>query len=180
MKTIKYSLQVLSVLILMLQGCNQKPVKKDVEADKQAIRELLGKYCDACKEGDLELFLSAWEDEAIRLEDNFHPVRGKEELREHFKVPFDMFDVEVTIYGDVQIDVYGDVANGIGNYILATTFKGTDSTLYFDGKFLDIYRRQPDGSWLFYVDCVTSNPQVTKETMKPDAAGEEDLTDPKF
>ena len=180
MKTPKSILLVLSVMLLMLQGCNQKTGGNDAEADKQAILELMGRYCDAAGTGDLELFLSNWEDGALRMESDFHTIHGKEKLREHFKVPFDMFDVEVNLYGDVQIEVYGDFAYSTGNYILATTFKGTDSTLYFDGKYLDVFRRQPDGSWLYHIDCVTSNPQVTKETMKPDSAEEEDLTDPKF
>jgi ketosteroid isomerase-like protein len=179
MKTLKPLLLILILLILLFQACNDKPTATDDEADKKAIMELLEKYVDACNNEDLELFLSAWTDDAVRMEDGFYAIQGKEKIREHFKVPFTMFDINITVYGEPHIDVYGDVANGFGNYVLALTALGTESTTYFDGKFLDVYKRQPDGSWLIYIDCVTSNPKVTKETMKPDPV-EEDMADPVF
>ena len=180
MKKLKSILLILSILLLMLQACDQITCNADVEADKEAIRNLLKEYCEAATSDDLERFLSAWDDDATRLEDGYYQIRGKEKLREHFKVPFELFDVEVNLYGEVQIEVYGEIAYGIGNYVLALTNEETDSTLFFDGKFLDVYKKQADGSWLFYIDCVTSNPEVTKETMKPEPSEQEDLMDPKF
>jgi ketosteroid isomerase-like protein len=179
MKKLKSFLLLLLAIMFVFQACKNNSTATNIQADKDAIRELLAKYIDACNTEQLELFLSAWADDAIRMEDGFYAIQGKEKIREHFKVPFTMFDINIALYGEPHIDVYGDVANGFGNYVLALTALGTDSTTYFDGKFLDVYKKQPDGSWLIFIDCVTSNPQVTKETMKPDPV-EEDVSDPIF
>ena len=66
-------------------------MKKNTKADVAAIEQLIGKYCQAANDGDLNLFMSLWDDEAIRLEPDQPSIIGKEEIRKYFEISFSQF-----------------------------------------------------------------------------------------
>jgi ketosteroid isomerase-like protein len=54
----------------------------------------------------------------------------------------------------------------------AVTIKGVSavdsSEVIFDVKWLDIVKKQSDGTWAIYIDCVNFNPDVSKEPENED------------
>ncbi len=179
MKLLKTYFPVLLFLTGLLFGCTQEMAKPSAEEDVAAIKELINQYLAGGNAGSLDLFLAAWTEDAIRMESDFHAIVGKDAIREHFTPPFEMFDIQLRTYGEIQVEVDEDIAFAHANYILSLTAKGTDSTTHFDGKFLDIYKRQADGSWKIYIDCVTGNPRWINEAEIPDSLLQ-DQSDPKF
>jgi uncharacterized protein (TIGR02246 family) len=131
--------------------------KQDVEADIAAITELYDQYCLGANTGDLDLFISCWADDAIRLEPDHSSIFGKEDIRAFFKAAFEPFNIKITIYGDTEIQVTKDMAFGRGTAMLLFTPKEGGPTIHMDAKWLDILKRQADGSWKIYRDMVNYN-----------------------
>ena len=158
MKKLKFSflLSTLIVLLLFFFSCMQQE-KVDVEADIVAINELYAQYCLGANTDDLDLFISCWADDAIRLEPDHSSIFGKENIRAFFKVLYDRFNINITIYGDTEIQVTKDMAFGRGTAILLLTPKEGGPTTHLDAKWLDILKRQTDGSWKIYRDMVNYN-----------------------
>ena len=82
---------------------------------------------------------------------------GIEQIRAFFKEPFEPFNQDVDVYGDFELEVSDDWAFSRGNYTLALTLKNGGPGTHFDGKWLDILKKQDDGSWKLYIDCVNDN-----------------------
>lgn len=155
----KKSNWLLSTIILAMLffaiGCQCQ--KQDIEADIAAINELFDQYCIAANAGDIEGFMSLWADDAIRMEPDRTSIVGKENIQAFFAPQFELFDINVTIYGDTEVQVFGDLSFSRGTYTLSITPKQGGPTTTLDGKWLDIEKRQADGSWKIYVDMVNFN-----------------------
>ena len=128
-----------------------------MEADITAINELYDQYCLAANTGDLDLFISLWADDATRMDPDLPAIVVKENIRAHFKPQFEQFNINVAIYGETEVQVFDDFAFSRGTCTLSVTPKEGGPTTYFDGKWLDILKRQADGSWKIYIDCVNWN-----------------------
>jgi ketosteroid isomerase-like protein len=57
----------------------------------------------------------------------------------------------------LEVVVAGPWAYSRGLYTQDLTSKATGNVAHVDGKFLTIFRKQPDGSWKIYRDCFNSN-----------------------
>jgi len=125
--------------------------------DITAINELYDQYCFGVNTGDLDLFISLWTDDAIKMDVDFPAIFGKENIRAYFKVPFEQFNINAVIYGETEVQVFDDFAFSRGTYTLSLTPKEGGPTTYIDGKWLDILKRQADGSWKIYIDCLNYN-----------------------
>lgn len=157
MKKLKLNFPIFLFLFGILFGCTQINKDADVEADIAAINELYDQYCIHANAGDLDNFLSLWEDNAIRMEPDNPSIIGKENIRKFFQVSFELFSINVAIYGDTEIQISEDMAFSRGTYTLSLTPKEGGPTTHIDGKWLDILKRQTDGSWKIYIDMVNFN-----------------------
>jgi len=166
------------LLFSILFGCKQNGKYVNTEADIAAIKELYNQYCQAVGASDLDDFMSLWTDDAIRMDHNNFAVVGKENIRAHFKKRFDPFNNEMVLYGETEVQVSGDLAFARGNVTLDITPKEKDITTHFDVKFLDILKRQADGSWKIYIDSPSLNPNLSDEPIETDFGKDEDLSDP--
>ena len=81
---------------------------------------------------------------------------GKENILAGPKSRFPKLDIEIAIKSE-EIVVMGDWAYSRGTFTRSFTPKGSDQTFYYDGKFLTVMKRQPDGSWKIFRDCFNSN-----------------------
>jgi ketosteroid isomerase-like protein len=84
-------------------------------------------------------------------------VVGKEQLRAFFEPGFEQFDYYIGDSEGLVVQVAGDWAYSHGNYTMTITPKEGGPTTYFDGKWLDVLKKQADGSWKVYCDSATDN-----------------------
>ena len=131
--------------------------KQDTESDIAAINELYDQYCIMANAGDIEGFMSLWTDDAIRMEPDRTSIVGKENIQAFFAPQFELFNINVAIYGDTEVEVFGDLSYSRGTYTLSITPKQGGPTTTLDGKWLDVEKRQADGSWKIYIDMVNFN-----------------------
>jgi len=133
--------------------------KMDVDSmgdDIAAIEQLWDNYALANNTGDLELYMSLMADDIVKMPPNKPAFSGKELLREKKEKGYANYTVEMAIYNE-EVQVDGDLAFSRGTYTVSQTPKAGGETVYVDGKYLTILKRQPDGSWKIYRDCYNSN-----------------------
>ena len=111
------------------------------DADEAAIRAVIEENRQAGLAADWDTFLTPFTDDAFILWPNQPAVVGIDAIRavtwyraiESEKTPIDIIGV-------------GDLAYVRGSYTLLLDFEGA---VRDEGKFLDVLRKQPDGSWYF-------------------------------
>ena len=128
-----------------------------VEADIAAIEEFMDLYALGMTTGDLDLWMSLYTDDTVKMAPDAPATFGKEELRAMMKPLFDNFTFEEMAIFDVEIQVAGDYAFSRCNFTATMTPKAGGEPLYLDAKDLSIMQRQADGSWKLYWDCWNSN-----------------------
>jgi uncharacterized protein (TIGR02246 family) len=154
-KKMKKSLLLLSIFPLVLLlclnfSCEQQGEKVDVESDIAAIKELWKQYEAAEISGDIDLWISLWTDDGIRMPPNTPAVFGKERIRETVQSFFDRvvngyYTIKFTVKSE-EIRVTGDWAFARGTYTFSSS-NTAGETIKRTGKLLSILERQADGSW---------------------------------
>ncbi len=118
----------------------------DVEVDKEAIKKITDDFNAALNAGDIDKLVSLFTDDAVRIPPNEPALIGKEAIRGLFQQQLDQFTVqnEGVI---VDLKVSGDLAFFRGSWTSINTPKDGGEPLKFNGNFVSIIQKQPDGSW---------------------------------
>jgi ketosteroid isomerase-like protein len=86
----------LILLVLLVGASCQKEV--NIEADIAAIKELWNQYREAEISRDIDLWISLWTDDGIRMPPNNPAIYGKERIRETVQSFFDQVNnIDYTI-----------------------------------------------------------------------------------
>jgi uncharacterized protein (TIGR02246 family) len=134
----------------------------DVTADVEAINEIWNQYVLGANTDDLELWISLWDENGIRMAPDTPATFGKEQIRAQMEPLFGQFNFEITINNE-EVQIAGDWAFSRGAYILSLTPKVGGETTTFEGKYLTILKRQADGSWKVARDCFNYNAPPTTD-----------------
>lgn len=97
------------------------------------------------------------------MEPDAPAIFGKQPIHAYYKTPFEQFNINVAIYNETEIQVADDWAFSRGTYTLSLNPKAGGPTTYIDGKWLDILKRQANGSWKIFRDIVNYNAPPTVE-----------------
>jgi ketosteroid isomerase-like protein len=153
----------LCVLLLLVSACAQKV---NDPADVKAVKDLLAGFSKAVMAKDAAFFESAYyRDDAIRLQPNGVPVKGKEDIIKAFKNGYANYTTtgftlpvdEVLSSGDLA------VARGTGTGTGTPTASGLPANSD-PGKWVGVYKRQPDGSWKCAFDIWNNDAPATGAT----------------
>ena len=128
----------------------------DVEADVEAIKNLIDDCSKAWNEEDYEGFMAIIDEEAVFLPPNAPPFGGMETIRSIYRTEFDSFDFNVTITTE-EIHVCGDLTFSLDNWKGSMNPKDGSEPIVFENKNLVIYKRQVDGSWKTWRAMFSSN-----------------------
>ena len=139
------SLVAVFALAVASTAC-QPPVQEAAglsEEDVAAIRAVFEEDKQAGLAGDWESFFSHFTQDAVIMWPNNPAIEGFEAIK-----GLDWVRAIEDENSIVQIDGQGDLAFVRGTYSLLLDYEGAVKE---EGKFLDILRKQPDGSWLFAI-----------------------------
>ena len=137
--------------ILTFAGCQTAPTpepKRDAAADVTAIKAQLDQYTAAFNSNDAAAAAAYFADEAIMMGPNQAAVEGKQAIQ----AAYDSLFKESAAKGaftSIEVQVVGDWAYQRGNYAQTVTPK-SGKPIEDSGKFLEILKRQSDGSWKSY------------------------------
>jgi ketosteroid isomerase-like protein len=153
-----FALAALSAALVALAGC-ATTAASNTDADVAAIRQIYMAYSTAAEKGDSATWLLLWDKGGIQLRPNA-PARPKAQLDAEvpaqWKARTDASDM-IMVINPLEITINGPWAYSQGLYTQNLTNKSTSAKTLVDGKFLTIFKRQPDGSWRIYRDCFNSN-----------------------
>lgn len=106
---------------------------------------------DAANTAQVERLVEIYAPDAVILPPGGPVIEGSETIRELFRQEFDRFDTKLA-FTTQAIEVDGDMAFRRGRYVWRGTPRLSGQPVETTNKFLEVWRRQPDGSWRIAVD----------------------------
>ena len=135
--------------------------KVDVDADA-IYKEICDLYTLAVETGDVDLYVANYTDDAVQIPPDALTRIGSEQIRAAIEPALTSFNIVCPIYPR-EAKVIGNWAFGWCDWSLSLTPKEGGQTTTFDGKGLDVLKRQADGSWKYYLSCWNYNGPPTVE-----------------
>ncbi len=155
----------LALLALALASTACQPVAQELpQEDLMAIRALSDSFMEAFNAADWESLVQLYTEDAVMMPPNEPSVEGRSALLSWLGEFPAGSELSLVI---VEIDGRGDLAYVRGTYSLTIPMGEMMEPIRDTGKYLDIRRRQPDGSWPIAVDIFNSDVEL------PEMAGEE-------
>ena len=104
-------------------------------------------YIASLIEGDAATYAAMFTEDAVLLRPNAPVVRGRNTILRDQESLLARADVISGAVQTVHLDMSGDMAYEIGNFSYTFRLDGGEARTV-GGKFLAVWRRQPDGKWL--------------------------------
>jgi ketosteroid isomerase-like protein len=137
--------------------------EEEVDVDADAIyTEMCDLYTLAVETGDIDLYVANYTDDGVQMPPDEPSRIGSEQILAAIEPALTSFNVVCPIYPQ-NAEVTGDWAFGSCNWSLSLTPKEGGETTTFDGKGMDVLKRQADGSWKYYISCWNYNGPPTVE-----------------
>ena len=126
-------------------------------ADQARIRSADSAFMAAANAGDADGIAAVYAEDAALLAPNLPPQKGHEAIKSFWGGFLDAYTVRFELASDT-IEGRGDLAYNQGHYRFTAVPKAKGVPGVADeGKFLEILKKQPDGSWKYIVDMYSSN-----------------------
>ena len=143
----------LTLLLCFAFSCQREagPLSDD---DVAAIKASTEAFIQAVRSEDVAARAALYTEDAVLMPPNQPMVQGLAAIQtwmEEFPAPTE-FNLKA-----VEIDGRGDLAFVRGTYSMTIAPEGTLEPIQDTGKYVEIRRKQPDGSWLIAVDIFNSD-----------------------
>ncbi len=145
-------LPALAALVLLVSACAPPPPAELTEADKSAITAAEETFQTAFNESNWDALAAMYTEDAVVMPPNGATVTGREGIKALFSSFPPGTVVELKI---VEIKGVGDMAYVRGT--TALTIPMGDVSVTDPGKYIEVRRKQADGSWLIAVDIFNSD-----------------------
>lgn len=118
----------------------------DADAARADVARAAEGYMQAVQDLDASAVAGFWAPDGILMSDDSPGLEGRAEVREYTERVYPSLDVLHAELGNREIEVWGDVAMEITTF--AATIRPKDGRAQEQtGRYLFIWKRQPDGSW---------------------------------
>jgi uncharacterized protein (TIGR02246 family) len=145
------------VLFLLLLGACQPAADPGpamlTDADKVAIDAKTQAFVNGVNAGDWAAVAATYTEDAILLPPNAPAVRGPSAIEAFFAEFPPISDFTIT---NTEVEGAGDVAYVVGTYSMTITPEGAEP-IHDTGKFIEIRKKQADGSWPLHRDMYSSD-----------------------
>jgi ketosteroid isomerase-like protein len=157
---------VLGVSIVLLSECRsggdstKKPAALAEELsprDLAAIAAADSAFAQAANSGNVDSLVAVYAGNAALLPPNLPPQKGRAAIRSFWGGFLNAYTVRFELGSDL-VEGRGDLAYNMGHYRFTAVPKNKANPGVADeGKFLEVLKRQSDGSWKYVVDMYSSN-----------------------
>jgi uncharacterized protein (TIGR02246 family) len=125
----------------------------DAAAVRQAIEQANTRFEQAVQSGDSAAIVANYADDAMMMMGGAAAWRGRSEIAANAPKAFQSATVKLTTG---SVDVGGDYAIETGTYDLTATPPG-GKPVTDKGKYITVWKKQPDGSWKIYRDIANTD-----------------------
>jgi uncharacterized protein (TIGR02246 family) len=125
--------------------------------DVALVYELFSEAAAAINDGDLERWLALWVENGIQMPPDAPRRAGKKQIRAAMRPVFNRFCTREMTFHTEEVRILGDWGYAHGRCTYERTPKAGGDTRRCSGSFLDIVKKQVDGSWKIAVDCHSLN-----------------------
>lgn len=155
MRALNYGLLFMLVLsFLFFSYSVAQSEESEVAEIRKAIEEGITKWVEAFNRGDVTGVVAIYADDALLLPPNGEIVQGKQGVQEFWSAALQVLkDVALTT---VEIGGSGNTGYRIGKYTLTVQPEGQEPKME-SGKYVEVWKRQADGSWKLYADIWNSS-----------------------
>jgi uncharacterized protein (TIGR02246 family) len=144
-------------LLGFMWGCATPPPPDTRAADERAIRELETEWSKAAAARDVERYASFYADDATAFDPGTPMVTGKDAIRKGLDAFFATPGLSMSFQtAKVEVARSGDLAYTYGTYTM-TRNDPKGKPVNDQGKFVTVYRKQPDGKWKAVADIYNSD-----------------------
>ena len=163
--------QVSSLVLLSLvaaAGCGPRPAADGgaappdsaraqfSAADIAAVKAADSAFASAASSGNIDGVAAVYAPDAKLLPPNEKIQAGQAAIRKFWGDFLDANRVDLKLSTD-QVEGRQDLAYVVGSFTLAGTPKNKGPAFKDEGKFVEVLKRQGDGSWKYVVDMYSSN-----------------------
>lgn len=130
------------------------------DADMAAIENLRADFVTAYNAKDVDGLIRLFTADAVRMPPDEPAVSGTEELRTYFSRRFELGDADLSVTTQ-QTQVSGDWAFGRGTFAVTATPAAGGEPVEYKGKWINIMKRQADGSWKIADNIYNTDTPIT-------------------
>jgi uncharacterized protein (TIGR02246 family) len=131
-------------------GCQERDAPQLAAGDATALRAALDAYFNAANSGDASLWAALYTADAVMMPPNSPAVEGRAAIESWLaKMPVKISEFRGRA---LNVDGAGDLAYIRGTYSMNIQMPGASRPVAQQGKLLQVYARQPAGSWLLVRD----------------------------
>lgn len=154
MKRSHFTVLSISCAVLMMTSCVTTPAH-DHGSVRAAIERQAAAWGDAVNRGDSAAVAALYTDDAVLMAPNAEPIRGRDAIRGFADTLRGLSprDVRLTVE---EVEVCGDTAFEVGSYTMSLQ-PPSQARMTDRGKYLVVWKRQPDGSWRIHRDIFNTN-----------------------
>lgn len=147
-----------SLWLILIPGSMAQTNTND---DKRLIKEVSNARAKAFNEMNANEIAKYFTTDGVLMAPGGQASIGREAVEAYYQTIFDEFDVVLESYY-VEVDVSGDMAYGRGEAIVHATSKIDGKESVSKSKYLNILKRQDDGSWKTTHDIWNTNDGIVK------------------
>jgi uncharacterized protein (TIGR02246 family) len=159
----KRLLMLFPLIFLCCLGCQQgeEVTASDVEADIQAITDIVAEWEAAYNNADLDRLVSFYADDAIAILPIGPPLIGKEAIQKSAQKMFEEKpSQEKDVVQDVQIS--GNLAVAHVTSFPSTMPKPAGEPFNAKGNFILVFKKESDGAWKLIYESLVLLPRQTE------------------
>jgi uncharacterized protein (TIGR02246 family) len=134
------------LLALWLSGCSTNPTRRSSEMDVASIRAVSDARAEAFRQGDSAGIAVHFTEDGLLMAPGSPAQRGRDAVRAYYQSIFDAYEAGLESGYD-EVEVSGDLAVGRGFAKVTLKPRAGGETVVSTAKYLNVLRRQPDGSW---------------------------------
>ena len=138
------------IALLLLAGCTQQQQSGMNEQDIAKVREEISQawrqYEEAWVKGDAAAAAGWYTEDAINMPPDFEDAQGRSEIQGAFSAILSSATREDITFTARELDVYEDTAYELGTFV-DTFVPHSGDKVTFRGRYMCVWKRQPDGAW---------------------------------
>lgn len=142
----KFIAIIWTLMALLFVGCYVDKEPLDTTMDEQAISDMSDARSKAFNEGNAARIAKHFTDDGILMPPGLKSKSGRIAVQKYYQAIFDQYDTELES-GYLEIEVSGKLAYGRGYAKVRLTPKCGGETTTSEAEYINILKKQPNGSW---------------------------------